>query len=118
MTRQEAEQYRRLMGEIFMCKENLAELEAEEKQWADYPETVKELEDTRAIIQSRLDKCIRQCDRFEKWLAGIANKQIQAFVFARYVEGLSWTQIAVDANMPTNTIQVKMRRYFAKEAEK
>lgn len=119
MTREEAEQYHWLVSEIAMCKRSLIAIEADEKQWKHSPSTLKELAETRSLLEKRIKKCQEKCERFEMWLAGVSDPQVQEWLYARCVEGLSWTQIAIqDGHMSVDAIRRRVGRYFEKEAAK
>lgn len=116
MTKDEAEQYHLLIREIAMCQQSLEELEAETAAYAKNSELIAVLSDTRSIIEARIMRCTDQCERFEAWLAAVSDPQLQSWLYARCVGGMSWVQIAAEANMKCDTVRKAVYRYFAKEA--
>lgn len=116
MTKDEAEQYHWLVREITLCQQRIKALDAEAEQWSDTPEVVAALSENRTVIEAHIKKCEEHCERFEAWLAAVSDPQLQSWLYARCVEGMSWVQIAAEANMKSDTIRTAIYRFFAREA--
>lgn len=109
MTLKELSQLYYLNREIKRDRERLAELRAglvaigaedydgmpkNPSPMSGLDERIAEVVDLEAIIQAKLTQCIYERNRLERYIAGIADSLTRQIFTLRFVEGLSWVQVA------------------------
>lgn len=53
-----------------------------------------EIADLRAVIEQKLKRCLAEQQRLEAYIAGIEDSFLRQIFTCRFVEGLSWRQVA------------------------
>lgn len=116
MTLIEAEQYCWLVSEIALCQQWLEATACEAAQWAENAEVTAALSEYRQTLQANISALERQCERFENWLSGVSDPQIQHWIYLRCVDGLRWTDIGLETGMKPATVRKALHRFFEREA--
>ena len=127
MTLRELSQLFYLNREIEMDKRRLRELEAKalpEAQvitgtphGAGVPDPVGkyalEIADLRGIIEAKRQKCLYERSRLERYIAGIDDSLTRQMFTYRFVNGLSWVQVAacIGGNTPDGC-RMAVKRYL------
>jgi len=108
MTVKELSQLYYLNREIEMDKERLEELRAKAEGPAsvvltgmppsrDNESRVERyavmMADLEAAIKAKQEQCIHECERLEKYIAGIADSVTRMIFTLRFVKGLSWRRV-------------------------
>ncbi len=57
-------------------------------------EMAAEIADLRAVIEQKLKRCLAEQQRLEAYIAGIEDSFVRQIFTCRFVEGLSWRQVA------------------------
>ncbi len=57
-------------------------------------EMAVEIADLRAVIEQKLKRCLAEQQRLEAYIAGIEDSFVRQIFTCRFVEGLSWRQVA------------------------
>ena len=108
MTLQELSQLYYLKREIAMDRERLAELEQKALPGAQVlsgmpgspnvgdklAKYAVEIADLRAVIEAKCRRCLAEQQRLEKYIAGIEDSFIRQIFTCRFVDGLTWQQVA------------------------
>jgi len=108
MTLQELSQLYYLKREIAMDSERMAELESKALPGAQtlsgmpHPlgvgdklaKNAVEIADLRAVIEAKHRRCLAEQQRLEKYIAGIDDSFIRQLFTYRFVDGLTWRQVA------------------------
>lgn len=126
MTLKELSQLYYLNREIKRDRERLAELRAglvaigaedydgmpkNPSPMSSLDERIAEVVDLEAIIQAKLTQCIYERNRLERYIAGIADSLTRQIFTLRFVEGLSWVQVAHSVGGGNTEGSVKMICY-------
>lgn len=53
-----------------------------------------EIADLRAVIEAKYRRCLAEQQRLEAYIAGIEDSFVRQIFTCRFVEGLSWRQVA------------------------
>lgn len=53
-----------------------------------------EIADLRALIEQKLRRCLAEQQRLEAYIAGIEDSFVRQIFTCRFVEGMSWRQVA------------------------
>ena len=53
-----------------------------------------EIADLRVVIEQKLKRCLAEQQRLEAYIAGIEDSFVRQIFTCRFVEGLSWRQVA------------------------
>ena len=53
-----------------------------------------EIADLRAVIEAKCRRCLAEQQRLEKYIAGIEDSFIRQIFTCRFVDGLTWQQVA------------------------
>ena len=53
-----------------------------------------EIADLRAVIEAKYRRCLAEQQRLEQYIAGIEDSFVRQIFTCRFVEGLSWRQVA------------------------
>ena len=128
MTLKELSQLYWLNREIELDKERLAELESKlelirsASSFSDVPlhggvnvnkieRYVEEVVDLQAIISSKQQQCIHERNRLERWIADISDSLLRQIFTLRFINGLSWPQVAAHIGGGNTEAGVKMACY-------
>lgn len=128
MTLKELSQLYWLNREIELNKERLAELESKlelirsASSFSDVPlhggvnvnkieRYVEEVVDLQAIISSKQQQCIHERNRLERWIADISDSLLRQIFTLRFINGLSWPQVAAHIGGGNTEAGVKMACY-------
>lgn len=57
-------------------------------------EMAAEIADLRAVIEQKLKRCLAEQQRLEAYIAGIEDSFVRQIFTCRFVEGMSWRQVA------------------------
>ncbi len=76
-----------------------------------------EIADLRAVIEAKYRRCLTEQQRLEQYIAGIEDSFIRQIFTCRFVEGLSWRQVAkkVGGKNSAGNIRVICHRFLAKK---
>ena len=79
-------------------------------------ECAAEIADLRMVIEQKVERCLAEQQRLEKYIAGIEDSLIRQIFTCRFVEGLSWQQVAkkVGGHNTTGSVKMIVRRFLAK----
>lgn len=69
-----------------------------------------EIIDLRAIIEAKQDLCIHERNRLMRWICEIPDSVLREIFTLRFVDGLSWYQVAIEIGGNTES-SVKMACY-------
>lgn len=108
MTIEELGQLYHLRREVEMERQRLAELEeralpgAQRLSGLPRSQNVQdrlgnaaaEIADLRAVIEAKYRRCLAEQQRLEAYIAGIEDSFVRQIFTCRFVEGLSWRQVA------------------------
>lgn len=131
MTKKELSQLRWLNQEICREKQRLAELtDAATRTTAGTVTGLPHLSvagnktaiaaaiaDTRDVIAEKVARAVREYERLNRYIADVPDSQIRQILCLRYVDGLSWTAVAMrigGGNTPEG-IQMEVARYLSRE---
>ena len=53
-----------------------------------------EIADLRALVEQKLRRCLAEQQRLEAYIAGIEDSFVRQIFTCRFVEGMSWRQVA------------------------
>ncbi|RKJ49996.1 hypothetical protein D7Y09_14110 [bacterium 1XD42-1] len=107
MNKKELSQLYSLNKEIEQEKKRLADLEAAEAGIAvnikglphigivsDKTAIAAEIADCKAVIEAKAQACIAEYNRINRYIASIDNSSMRQVLTLRFVDGLSWNQVA------------------------
>ena len=107
MNKKELSQLYSLNKEIEQEKKRLAELEAAAAgvsvnikglphigMAADKTAIAAEIADCKAVIEAKVQACIAEYNRINRYIASIDNSSMRQVLTLRFVDGLSWNQVA------------------------
>ncbi len=130
MTLKELSQLYYLKREIAMDRERLAELEQKALPGAQVMSGMPaspnvgdklakyavEIADLRAVIEEKCRRCLAEQQRLEKYIAGIEDSFIRQIFTCRFVDGLTWQQVAQKLGGKNSADGVRMlsKRFLAK----
>lgn len=134
MTVKELSQLYHLNRKIELDKERLTELEAQALSLGGggldgMPRTpgyankierlVAEIVDTKGIIAAKQAECIFERNRLERYIADIPDALTQNIFALRFINGLTWYQVAesVGGNNTEDSVKKTCYRYLDKEKE-
>lgn len=131
MTLRELSQLYYLKREIAMDRERLAELESRALPGAQVISGLPgsagvsdklanyavEIADLRAVIEGKCRRCLAEQQRLEQYIAGIDDSLIRQIFTLRFVEGLSWQQVAnrVGGKNSAGNLRVVCHRFLARK---
>lgn len=55
---------------------------------------IAEIVDLEAIIQAKITQCVHERKRLERYISGISDSMTRQIFTLRFVDGLSWRQVA------------------------
>lgn len=100
MNEKELSQLRFLNKEIEQEKKRLAELEAAAAgvsvniKGLPHIGMAAEIADCKAVIEAKVQACIAEYNRINRYIASIDNSSMRQVLTLRFVDGLSWNQVA------------------------
>ncbi len=134
MTLKELSQLYWLGREIERDEERLAELRASlgavgAAEYSGMPKSpspdnrlelcIAEIVDLEAIIRAKITQCIHERNRLERYIAGIPDSLTRQIFTLRFINGLSWVQVAHGVGGGNTEASVKMicYRYLKRPAD-
>lgn len=113
MTRQKLEDYYYLKEEIEHLKSRLSSVKEEIEQ-TNNPSP--DLMDIYQVLLKSLNRAITEFKEVGEYIAGIENDRIRQLFFLRYVEGMSWKQVAATSGGKCTAANVRRTctRYMSK----
>lgn len=72
---------------------------------------VAEIVDLKAIIAAKQQQCIHQRNRLERWICDIPDSLLRMIFTLRFVNGLTWYQVALHIGGGNSEASVKMACY-------
>lgn len=123
MTKQELSQLYYLNREIEHLKTRIAEIEglatSTTKQITGMPHVVgvsdnigkyvAELADLKELLQLNLKKCFYEFNRLNRFIQSIEDSQLRMILSLRYINGLSWLQIALSIGGSNTADSIRMQ---------
>lgn len=107
MTKAELSQLYYLNREIEAEQRRIAELEAKATNISakvtgmpggagisDKTAIAAEIADSRAIVQAKAEQCIHEYNRLCRYIAGIDDSFMRQIISLRFINGLTWNQVA------------------------
>lgn len=130
MTLRELSQLYYLKREVAMDKERLAELEERALPGAQrlsglpgnsgvgdkVAACAAEIADLHALIAQKIARCLAEQQRLEQYIAGIDNSFIRQIFTLRFVQGLTWRQVAnkVGGRNTPDSLRMLSKRFLLK----
>lgn len=124
MNEKELSQLRFLNREIEREKKRLAELEAAAAgvsvnikglphigMAADKTTIAAEIADCKAVIEAKVQACIAEYNRLNRYIATVDDSLMREILMLRFVEGLSWEDVAYNLGGRNKAESIK-KRYF------
>ena len=131
MTIKELSQLYHLRREVEMDRQRLAALEEQALPGAQrlsglpgssrgqdkLGEMAAEIADLRAVIEQKLKRCLAEQQRLEAYIAGIEDSFVRQIFTCRFVEGLSWRQVAdkVGGRNTADGLRMLSKRFLLKK---
>lgn len=77
---------------------------------------VAEITDLKALLDLRLKKCFYELNRLNSYIQNLSDSEMRLILSLRYINGLSWTQIAtsIGGGNSDKNIQMKVSRFLSK----
>ena len=78
-----------------------------------------EIADLKAIISAKRQQCIHERNRLERYIAGISDSPTRQIFTYRFVNGMSWWQVAarVGGNNTGDGVRMRVNRYLEETGE-
>lgn len=130
MTLKELSQLYNLNREIEMDQKRLRELEAKITPGAKVPDRMPratgavdkvgyyaaEIADLRSIIETKCRQCFHERNRLERYIADIDNSLLRQIFTYRFVNGLTWDQVAacIGGGNTADSVRMACYRYIKK----
>lgn len=75
---------------------------------------VTEIVDLTAIVQAKQQQCICERNRLESYIAGINDSLVRMIFTLRFINGLSWEQVAksIDEKLTDSYVRLTCHRYI------
>ena len=75
-----------------------------------------EIVDLKAIIAARQIQCIHERARLERWISAIPDSLTRQVFYYRFVDGMSWSQVAqsIDGGNTEGSVKMICYRYLKK----
>lgn len=127
MTKKELSQLYYLNREIAQEKRKLTELEASATDISvkisglphvggisNKTALAAEIADAKAIIEAKVNLSVVEYNKLNRYIAGIEDSLIRQIISLRYVNGLSWVQVAmsIGGGNTDKGVQVFLQRYL------
>ena len=79
-----------------------------------------EIADLEAIISAKIQQCLHERSRLERYIADIPDSLTRMIFTLRFVNGLTWQQVAyhVGGYNTADSVRMTCNRYIEKENEK
>lgn len=79
-----------------------------------------EIADLEAILSAKIIQCVHEKSRLERYIAGITDSHIRQIFTLRFVDGLTWIQVAfkMGGNNTADGVRMSCERYIRKTQEK
>ncbi len=121
MNQQELSQLRYINKEIMLLQKQLKEVQTGYRYdggitTGGYNDKIHRLQ---ALLEERLERVIETRERLERYITNIEDSLIRQMLSMRYVEGMSWKQIAIalgGGNSEENIRQMHSRFFRGKQA--
>lgn len=131
MTKKELSQLYWLNREIERDKERLRELESAAQPGAQkitgmpsgagvsdkIGNYAAEIADLRGIIDANISRCFYELNRLNRYISSIDDSQMRLILSLRYVNGLSWQQVAFSMGETDESYPRRKHNSFLKAAE-
>ena len=133
MTIQELSQLFWLKREIEREYERLTQLEeaatATTPQWSGLPAAglvadktaiAAQIADARTVIKAKLELAVVEYNRLNRYIASIDDSLIRQIIALRFVDGLSWRQVAfrIGGGNTEDSVRKAVKRYLEQERQK
>lgn len=80
---------------------------------------IAEIVDLEAIISAKITQCLHERNRLERYIAGIPDSLTRQIFTLRFINGLSWLQVALHIGGNTaDSVRMTCYRYIDKENKK
>lgn len=80
---------------------------------------IAEIVDLEAIIQAKITQCLHERNRLERYIAEIPDSLTRQIFALRFVNGLSWNQVACRiGNTTADAARMTCKRYVRSNGEK
>ncbi|MDU2491684.1 MAG: RNA polymerase subunit sigma-24 [Clostridium celatum] len=134
MTKENLKRYRRLLTEVDLLKRQLEKIEPEfvrdsvNGSTSEFPYTVhkvhiegydlesyktKVAKMNRRIV-NKMNELVEEKDRLIEFIYGIENSEVRQIFIYKYIDGLTWKEIADNMNYGITAIRNKHRGYINK----
>ena len=79
----------------------------------DWPDKIAkyaaEIADLKSLLDLNLKKCFYELNRLNRFIASVEDSEMRLIFALRYVNGLSWEQVAASINVCATEDSVRMR---------
>ncbi len=133
-TRKDLKKYRRLLTEVELLKRQLEKIEPEfvrdsvNGSALEFPYTVhkvhiegydlesykKKVAKMNRRIVNKMNELVEEKDRLIEFIYGIENSEVRQIFIYKYIDGLTWKEIADNMNYGITAIRNKHRGYINK----
>lgn len=88
-----------------------------QRQGSKIEKLAAEIVDLQMIIAARQIQCVHERARLERWISAIPDSFLRQIFHYRFVEGLSWRQVAfrVGGGNTSDSVRMACMRYLDKE---
>lgn len=134
MTKENLKRYRRLLTEVNLLKKQLEKIEPEfvrdsvNGSALEFPYTVhkvhiegydlesykKKVAKMNRRIVNKMNELVEEKDRLIEFIYGIENSEVRQIFIYKYIDGLTWKEIADNMNYGITAIRNKHRGYINK----
>lgn len=83
-------------------------------------EYVAEIADLKGILDLNMKKCFYELNRLNRYIQGLEDSEMRMILSLRYINGLSWQQIAfsIGGGNSEDSVKKKAYRFLKKSNEK
>lgn len=133
-TRKDLKKYRRLLTEVELLKRQLEKIEPEfvrdsvNGSASEFPYTVhkvhiegydlesykRKVARMNRRIVNKMNELVEEKDRLIEFIYGIENSEVRQIFIYKYIDGLTWKEIADNMNYGVTAIRNKHRGYINK----
>lgn len=134
MTKENLKRYRRLLTEVDLLKRQLEKIEPEfvrdsvNGSTSEFPYTVHKVHIEGYDLESykikvarmnrrivnKMNELVEEKDRLIEFIYGIENSEVRQIFIYKYIDGLTWKEIADNMNYGVTAIRNKHRGYINK----
>lgn len=134
MTKENLKRYRRLLTEVDLLKRQLEKIEPEfvrdsvNSSALEFPYTVhkvhiegydlesykRKVAKMNRRIVNKMNELVEEKDRLIEFIYGIENSEVRQIFIYKYIDGLTWKEIADNMNYGVTAIRNKHRGYINK----